>query len=134
MLMGSGHVAALGRHVLADFHGIAADLLNDAELIESVLTRAALAAGATPIFAKFHHFGAGQGVTGVLLLRESHISIHSWPEHGYAALDAFMCGSACPELAIEIAQQAFQPQHYEIRTIERGELPDARPIDMVKTA
>ena len=134
MLMNSGHAAALGRHVLADFYGIAAGLLHDAELIESVLTRAALAAGATPIFAKFHHFGAGQGVTGVLLLRESHISIHSWPEHGYAALDAFMCGTARPELAIDIAKQAFHPQHCEIRTIERGERSEAALIGIVKTA
>lgn len=126
--------AALGRHVLADFYGVGAELLNDATMIESVLTRAALAAGATPIFAKFHHFGTGQGVTGVLLLRESHISIHTWPEHGYAALDAFMCGTARPELAIDIASQALQPQRQERRTIERGERPIAWPVDMVKTA
>ena len=132
--MDCGPGTALGRHMLADFYGIAAGLLHDAELIESVLTRAALAAGATPIFAKFHHFGAEQGVTGVLLLRESHISIHSWPEHGYAALDAFMCGTARPELAIEIVRQALAPQRCEIRTVERGGLPDATPIGMVKTA
>ena len=121
--MKAGHAAALGRHVLADFYGIAAGLLHDAELIESVLTRAALAAGATPIFAKFHHFGAGQGVTGVLLLRESHISIHTWPEHGFAAVDVFMCGDAQPELAIGIVRQALQPQQVRIEEVARGLIP-----------
>jgi len=112
--------AALGRHVLADLQGVDAQLLVDAPMIESLLTRAAQAAGATPIFAKFHHFGAGQGVTGVLLLAESHISIHTWPEHGFAAVDAFMCGSAYPELAVEIVCQALHPEHCESKTVERG--------------
>ena len=110
----------LGRHVLADLHGIDAGMLGDAAKIEALLMRAAKAAGATPIFAKFHHFGAGQGVTGVLLLAESHISIHTWPEHGFAAIDAFMCGNAQPELAIEIVCQALHPEHCDSRTVERG--------------
>jgi S-adenosylmethionine decarboxylase len=110
----------LGRHVLADLQGVAAAPLGDASLIETLLTRAAIAAGATPIFAKFHHFGAGQGVTGVLLLAESHISIHTWPEYGFAAVDAFMCGNAQPELAVDIVCQALHPEHCETREIERG--------------
>ncbi|MBV8634118.1 MAG: adenosylmethionine decarboxylase, partial [Burkholderiaceae bacterium] len=108
----------LGRHVLADLQGVDVALLVDAAAIETLLTRAALAAGATPIFAKFHHFGAGQGVTGVLLLAESHISIHTWPEHGFAAVDAFMCGSAQPELAVDIVCQALRPERYETRCVE----------------
>lgn len=109
----------LGRHVLADLQGVAAAPLEDAALIETLLTRAAIAAGATPIFAKFHHFGAGQGITGVLLLAESHISIHTWPEHGFAALDAFMCGNAQPELAIGIVCDALKPEHFETRQVMR---------------
>ncbi|HEX7640621.1 MAG TPA: adenosylmethionine decarboxylase [Burkholderiaceae bacterium] len=112
--------APLGRHALADLQGVAPAMLGDALLIESLLTRAAVAAGATPIFAKFHHFGAGQGVTGVLLLAESHISIHTWPEHGFAAVDAFMCGAAQPDLAVRIVCDALHPEHCETRMVERG--------------
>lgn len=115
----------LGRHLLADMHGIATGLLTDPALIEQVLLRAAHAAGATPIFSKFHHFGDGQGVTGVLLLRESHISIHTWPEYGFAAVDAFMCGVSHPELAIGIVQQAFKPQQSRIEEVLRGESVNA---------
>lgn len=112
--------AVLGRHVLADLQGVTPALLGDASMIENLLTRAALAAGATPILARFHHFGAGQGVTGVLLLAESHISIHTWPEHGFAAVDAFMCGAARPELAVQIVCDALDPERCEIRLVERG--------------
>lgn len=110
----------LGHHVLADLQGVDAGLLGDSSIIEAALMRAAKAAGATAIFSKFHHFGAGQGVTGVLLLAESHISIHTWPEHGFAAVDAFMCGAAQPALAIDIVCQALQPVHCETQQVERG--------------
>lgn len=119
MTSGDAH---LGRHLLADLHGVAAHLLSEPQAIEQILLRSAQAAGATPIFSKFHQFGDGQGVTGVLLLRESHISIHTWPEHCFAAVDVFMCGDAHPELAIGILQQAFQPQQSCIEEVRRGEL------------
>lgn len=110
----------LGRHLLADLSGVDAGLLMEPQRIEQILLRAAQVAGATAIFSKFHHFGEGQGVTGVLLLRESHISIHTWPEHGFAAVDAFMCGDSRPELAIGIVQQALQPQQTRIEEVSRG--------------
>lgn len=81
-----------GRHLIADLHGCAG--LDDPARIERLLTSAAAAAGATLLEVRLHHFGGAQGVTGVALLAESHISIHSWPEHGYAAVDIFMCGRA----------------------------------------
>ena len=111
-----------GRHLLADLHGVAPEMLNQPELIEKFLLEAAHAAGATPIFSKFHHFGGDHGVTGVLLLRESHISIHTWPEHGFAAVDAFMCGACRPDIAIDILQRAFQPLETRIQQVLRGEL------------
>jgi S-adenosylmethionine decarboxylase len=111
---------ALGRHVLADLHGVQADVLTDPELIRTVLLRAAEAAGATPLFAKFHHFGEGQGVTGVLLLQESHISIHTWPEHGFAAVDAFMCGVCAPQVAVDVVVAAFKPVRVGVRDEVRG--------------
>ena len=96
-----------GRHLLADFHGVAAGRLGDAVAIEALLRAAADAAGATPVAGHFHPFGPGLGVTGVLLLKESHISIHTWPEHGFAAVDVFMCGAARPDKAVEAISAAL---------------------------
>jgi S-adenosylmethionine decarboxylase len=112
--------AACGRHLLLDAHGIAPERLSDAAGIEEVLRGAAAAAGATALFAHFHAFGVGQGVTGVLLLMESHISIHTWPEHGYAALDIFMCGHARPERAAEHLLAALAPTSHALRDVARG--------------
>lgn len=112
--------APLGQHVLADLHGVHAALLTDPHRIEALLTEAARAAGATPLFARFHQFGEGQGVTGVLLLQESHISIHTWPEYAFAAVDAFMCGNCRPQLAIDIIRTALQPASCQLKEELRG--------------
>lgn len=103
-----GHIAA-GTHILADLNGIAAEKLSDCALLETLLRDAAEAAGARILFSHFHAFGEGQGVTGVVLLAESHITIHTWPECGFAAADIFMCGSARPELALAVITNALQP-------------------------
>jgi S-adenosylmethionine decarboxylase len=117
----------LGRHLLADLSGIDPALLIDPQHVERILLQAAQVAGAIAIFGKFHHFGENAGVTGVLLLRESHISIHTWPEHGFAAVDAFMCGDARPDLAIELMRHAFSPQHIRVEDVVRNAqlAPDA---------
>lgn len=109
-----------GAHLLADMHGICADKLSDAATLENLLRQSALAAGAQILFSHFHSFGAGQGITGVVLLAESHISIHTWPEFGFAAADIFMCGQAQPQRALEVIKQALQPTQYEVKTIKRG--------------
>ncbi|CAB3918407.1 MAG: adenosylmethionine decarboxylase [Achromobacter pulmonis] len=112
--------ATPGRHILADFHGVSASLLGDAQALERELLRAAEAAGARVLGTHFHHFGAGAGVTGVVMLSESHISVHSWPEHQFAALDIFMCGAARPELALECLRAALGPDSARVTTVERG--------------
>lgn len=111
-----------GIHLLADLHGIQPELLTDAGHIDALLRDAALAAGARILHSHFHTFGPGMGVTGVLLLAESHISIHTWPEVGFAAADIFMCGAARPQLALDVIEAALRPGSRELRTVERGQL------------
>jgi S-adenosylmethionine decarboxylase len=113
---------AVGTHVLIDVRGCTSGL-DDPAPLEAMMRDAAGAAGATVLEARFHHFGLiGSevgGVTGFLMLAESHISIHSWPERDYAALDIFMCGSARIEAAIAVIQRAFEGSDLTIRRFAR---------------
>ncbi|MES2152470.1 MAG: adenosylmethionine decarboxylase [Pseudomonadota bacterium] len=109
-----------GNHLLADFYGVEAARLLDPAQIDAMLRAAALAAGARILHSHFHSFGKGLGVTGVLLLAESHISIHTWPEFGFAAADIFMCGEAQPQLALDVIEMALQAGAREVKTILRG--------------
>jgi S-adenosylmethionine decarboxylase len=111
---------AAGTHLLADLSGIAKDKLTACDSIERLLRDAARAAGAHVLHSHLHSFGDGQGVTGVVLLAESHISIHTWPETGFAAIDIFMCGAALPPLALAVIQAALEPEDCVLRTISRG--------------
>ena len=110
----------VGSHVLADLQGIAPGLLRDAAALEAVLRAAALGAGAHVLASHFHSFGTHQGVTGVVLLAESHISIHTWPEFEFAAADIFMCGGSQPERALALLVQALAPARQDIRIATRG--------------
>lgn len=105
----------IGRHLILEHWGGT----MEAEVIERALLDAALAAGATVLSAHFHPFDGG-GITGVLLLSESHITVHTWPERNYAALDLFMCGDARVELAADHLDAALAPVRSERRIIERG--------------
>jgi S-adenosylmethionine decarboxylase len=88
--------------------------------IDALLREGALAAGARILHSHFHSFGEAMGVTGVVLLAESHISIHTWPEYGFAAADIFMCGDAQPRLALEVIEFALKPASSIVQTIARG--------------
>jgi len=118
--MTSGSYQPSGRHLLADLHGIAADKLNHPTEMELLLIASAKAAGATVLSSYFHHFGVSQGVTGVVLLAESHISIHTWPECGFAAVDIFMCGATQPERALEVIQHGLQAAQCSVQSLIRG--------------
>jgi S-adenosylmethionine decarboxylase len=109
-----------GSHLLADLHGVEEGKLCDASAIETLLRQSAQAAGAHVLESRFHSFGTGKGVTGVVLLAESHITIHTWPECGFAAADIFMCGNAEPQRALDVVLAALQPASTEMRTIARG--------------
>lgn len=101
-------------------YGVDAQTLTEPATIESLLLKGARAAGATILFSHFHTFGPGKGVTGVVLLAESHISIHTWPEFGFVAADIFMCGKAEPKLALEVIRLALEPASCSVQTISRG--------------
>jgi len=109
-----------GVHLLADLYGVDALWLTDSARLEHLMHDAAIAAGAIVLNQHFHGFGAGQGVTGVMLLAESHLSVHTWPEAGYAAFDIFMCGAARPQRALEVLLSELRPAHQELREIARG--------------
>lgn len=114
---------AQGTHVLGDLHGADPAMLADAAFLERAATQAAELAGAKVLGVNCHHFGAGQGVAGVVLLAESHLTFHTWPEHGFAALDAFMCGDCKPQLAIDWLSKVLRAQSSVVRVIERGTVP-----------
>ena len=120
-----------GTHLLADFYGVAAGRLTDPAGIDALLRAGAQAAGARILHSHFHSFGEAMGVTGVVLLAESHISIHTWPEYGFAAADIFMCGDAQPHLALDIIAQALEPASAIVQTIARG---GAVPLQLQKQA
>jgi S-adenosylmethionine decarboxylase len=109
-----------GTHLLADFYGVDAARLVSSQAIDALLRAGAEAAGARILHSHFHSFGDAMGVTGVVLLAESHISIHTWPEFGFAAADIFMCGSAQPRLALDIIEHALAPASSIVQTIARG--------------
>lgn len=107
-----------GTHVLLDLWG--ARHLDDAAWIERAMRRAADAAGATLLHIHLHRFGDGGGVTGVAVLAESHITVHTWPERGFAAFDVFMCGGCRPDLAAEALRSALEPERSEMTVERRG--------------
>ena len=110
-------VPCAGVHLIVDLHQ--AHGLDDIDLIETTLRRCVDAAGATLLHIHLHHFQPN-GVSGVAVLAESHISIHTWPDAGYAALDVFMCGSANPDACIPVLREAFQAARVEVNEILRG--------------
>lgn len=114
----------VGSHCLLELYDCAPSLLDDPEHVLAALREAADAAKTT-VLNTVHHRFQPHGVTAIALLAESHISIHTWPEHGTAACDVFTCGREnLPEAACRALVQAFACPRYEMRRIARGESPD----------
>ncbi len=107
----------IGKHLIADFCGAARQ--TDLKSIEFALRAAAEHAGATVLRVVAHEFSENNGITGVAVLAESHISVHSWPEHDYIAFDIFMCGKADPHLALQWLEDFFKPAKSTNQLIER---------------
>ena len=110
--------------IFAGFHLIV-DLWNgrgfdDQDLLEGTLRRMVEVAGATLLHIHLHRFSPNGGISGVAVLAESHISVHTWPERGYAAFDVFMCGDARPHEAIAVLRHAFEPDTLRVEEFRRG--------------
>lgn len=110
-----------GTHLIADLWQ--ASNLDDIDAVDAALRKAADAAGATVLNIDLHSFSPNGGITGVAVLAESHISIHTWPERAYAAVDVFMCGDAQPHKAVEMLKRAFLPGMLTISEHRRGVMP-----------
>ena len=112
--------SVLGRHVIIELHGCVAGMLNQEEVLRPSLIEAAEQAGATVVESVFHRFSP-HGLSGVVVIAESHITVHTWPEHSYAAVDVFTCGE--PGLADRIRDQLverFKADNVYCRSLERG--------------
>jgi len=128
-------IKIVGFHYILELHGVDPKTLKDLEFLKEALQQAALAAGATIIFVNFHSFLATtsepEGVTGVVGVSESHLSIHTWPEYGYAAVDIFLCCDEGmvriqPQKAIDLIKEKFKPTKINILELSRG--PEVKHI------
>jgi S-adenosylmethionine decarboxylase len=107
-----------GTHLIIDLWG--AKRLDEPAHIDEVLREAATATGATILHGHFHHFSPNGGVSGVLVLAESHVSIHTWPERDFAAVDIFVCGACNAYNALPILKRGFSAERVQLAENKRG--------------
>ena|SRR5215210_2488099 len=118
--VGVASTKPLARHTLLELHGCNSELLQNADALKPTLMTAVRAGGGTIVTEVFHNFSP-HGVSGVIVIAESHVAIHTWPEHGFAAVDIFSCSPALDQALIQ--QQitiALQAQRVEQRVFDRG--------------
>jgi len=113
----TGAIQSAGIHLLIDFWE--AKNLDSVSFCKKALTKAVKDCDSTLLSIKLHKFSP-QGVSGVAVIAESHISIHTWPEHKYAALDIFVCGGKDPYLALKSLKYSFRPKRIEVSEVRRG--------------
>ncbi len=112
--------SCLGRHILAELYGCDSTVLNDRQQIEVIFVDAALKAGAEVREVAFHKFSP-HGVSGVVVISESHLTIHTWPEYGYAAVDVFTCGDRVdPWVACDYIKEMLKAEHIFANELKRG--------------
>jgi len=115
---------ALGHHLLTEFYGCGHDILNDVGRIKNLMDEAAVRSGASIVESVFHRYSP-HGVSGVVVIEESHLAIHTWPIYGYAAVDLFMCGEAVDLWkAYEYLKQSLTPDSTSTKEIVRGEISE----------
>ena len=116
---------ALGRHLLIEMQDCDQEVLNDPGYLRDAMVAAAVGCGATVMGESFHHFNP-QGVSGVVVIAESHLSVHTWPEYGYAAVDIFTCGTTVePEKAAGTLIEKLGARNHSLTEIQRGLLVTA---------
>jgi len=116
-------MTSLGRHLLIDYHGCDRELITDTAFVRKVLLEAATRAGATIVTDVFHTFNP-HGVSGVVVIAESHLAVHTWPEHGSVAVDVFSCGTKMrPEVIEAFLKDVFRAKTSFVRELERGSAP-----------
>lgn len=119
-------IEQLGRHILVEFYNCDQGILADHEMIEKVMNEAALVSKATIVNSVFHHFNP-YGVSGAVIIAESHLTIHTWPEYGYAAVDLFTCGdSVNPWIAFEYLSDKLLAEKWETSEVPRGAVDKIR--------
>lgn len=120
---------ALGKHLLLELKDCNREVLDDLSFLQNTLIFAAETAGATVLKEYFHQF-APHGVSGAVIIAESHLTLHTWPEHGYAAVDIFTCGDTVQtELAAQLLIERLESKDPSIMEIKRGILP-AEPVGL----
>ena len=113
---------ALGRHSIIEYYGCPSEIMNNLEVIEQAFLTAARKMGATIVASEFHQFNP-YGISGMIIISESHLSIHTWPEYGYAAVDIFTCGEVIdPQVAHSILREALQSTQESVIEMRRGVL------------
>lgn len=120
-----------GKHIIMDVSGCKPNLLNDISFLKKLLVEAAEKANATVLNVAFHHF-TPQGVSGVVVISESHLSIHTWPEYGYAALDFYTCGDIDPKAACKFVADTLGANHMQTTVVSRGEVMDGKYLHRVE--
>lgn len=122
-------MSALGRHILVEFFGCNAEIMNDVAIIEQGMVEGAEEAQATVINSTFHHFSP-YGVSGVVVIQESHLAIHTWPEYGYAAVDLFTCGDEInPWKSFDHLKKVFEANNYSALEMRRGATDQLERVD-----
>jgi S-adenosylmethionine decarboxylase proenzyme len=115
-------VATLGKHIILEMKGCCKETINNVDAVRDILTKATEAMRATLVDVVCHRFSP-HGVTGVAILAESHISVHTWPEYGYVAVDIFICGNAVnPGNAASYVIQSFHAKETSALELKRGDI------------
>ncbi len=113
---------ALGQHHLAEFYGCCVDSINNKEFVRNAMVEAATLAKATIVTDVFHEFNP-HGISGVVVIAESHFAVHSWPEHPCVSVDLFTCSDRMePQLAIDYLAKIFKARDVSVQKVDRGQV------------